>query len=106
MIGYIATFLGGMIFLASMYFIFQICLDRVMRKVRAENQQLRRELSRVKEDYAALEASWNCAQAKAQGKEMGRNMRDAERFAEKFGGQNMRFRDTSQSIQKEVESVA
>ena len=90
-----AAFVGGMIFLASMYFIFRLCLERAMRKVRAENQRLRQELARVKEDYAALEASWNCAQAKAQGKEIGLNMRDAERFVQKFGGPNMKFRDTS-----------
>ena len=96
MFGYVAAFGGGMIFLAGMYFIFRMLLNRAMRKLRTENQQLRRELARKKEEYAALEACRDQARARQQGREQGRaegrSLRDAERFAENLAERNMQFR--------------
>lgn len=90
--GYIGAFAGGIVAGEAVRLIFNACLNQALKKYDRERKEMQARYNRLMEDYKALEASWNCKQAREQGRATGRKLKDAERFAENFEGKNIQFK--------------
>lgn len=99
MFGYIAAFAGGIVAAEVVRLIFNACLNEAIRKYDKEKRDMQLKYNRLMEDYNALEASWNCKQAREQGRATGRKLTDAERFAENIAQKNIQFRSNITNIQ-------
>ena len=100
--GYIGAFAGGIVVAESVRLIFKYCLNEAVKKYDKEKHDMQVRYNRLMEDYKALEASWNCKQAREQGRATGRKLTDAERFAENFEQRNIQFRSNVTNIQEGV----
>ena len=99
--GYIGAFAGGIVAGETVRLIFKACLNEAIRKYDKEKRDMQARYNRLMEDYKALEASWNCKQAREQGRATGRKLKDAERFAENLADRNIEFRNRQKGGEKE-----
>ena len=96
--GYIGAFAGGVVAGETVRLIFNACLNQALKKYDKERRVMQERYNRLYQDYKALEASWNCKQAREQGRATGRKLKDAERFAENLEQRNIQFRGNVTNI--------
>ena len=96
--GYIGAFAGGIVAGEAVRLIFNACLNQALKRYDRERKEMQARYNRLMEDYKALEASWNCKQAREQGRATGRKLKDAERFAENLEQRNIQFRGNVTNI--------
>lgn len=99
MFGYIAAYVGGIATGVVLIYINKRCIDKALTKQqkRYDAQIARKdnEISRLKDDYNAIERSLEArdyrAKGRAEGIDQGKRMSDAERFAANFDGHRVQL---------------
>ena len=105
MFGYIAAYVGGIATGVALIYINKRCIDKALTKQqkRYDAQIARKdnEISRLKDDYNAIERSLEArdyrAKGRAEGIDQGKRMSAVEQFSHTLDRRNVQFRETTKT---------
>ena len=105
MFGYIAAYVGGIATGVALIYINKRCIDKaLMKQQKHYDAQIARkdnEISRLKDDYNAIERSLEArdyrAKGRAEGIDQGKRMSAVEQFSNTLDRRNVQFRGTTKT---------